>query len=159
VSRRTLPDEAAPGNALTPRRYLVPMHTWLLALGTAVAIYVLFVTALFLAGRRVAAKEIANLIPNFLVLFKGLAQDPRVARRDKWLLAFGAAWVASPIDLLPEFIPVLGPLDDAVVVALILRHILKDAGEDVARDHWRGDPATLDKLLRAMAVRYKRGNG
>ena len=72
-----------------------------------------------------SAKEIALLIPNLLILFRGLARDPRVPRRSKWLLVIGAVWIASPIDLIPEFIPVLGPLDDAVVAALILRHLLR----------------------------------
>src|SRR5207253_1910582 len=69
-------------------------------------------------GRRTAAREVAALLPNLFGLFKGLVRDPRVPRGSKALLLFGAAWVASPIDLIPEFIPVLGPLDDAVVAAL-----------------------------------------
>jgi hypothetical protein len=62
-------------------------------------------------------------------LFKGLIGDPRVPRSSKALLLFGAAWIASPIDLIPEFIPLLGPLDDAVVAALILRRLVRTAGE------------------------------
>jgi uncharacterized membrane protein YkvA (DUF1232 family) len=61
--------------------------------------------------------------------------------------------VASPIDLIPEFIPILGPLDDAVVAALILRHILRKAGPDVVTEHWRADPTTLNRLLRLTAPR------
>ena len=93
------------------------MRDWLIVLGVLAVLYVLVIVALALAGRKTAAKEIATLLPNFIILFKGLIKDPRVPRGSKWLLAFGAAWVASPIDLLPEFLPVLGPLDDAVVVA------------------------------------------
>ena len=74
-------------------------------------------------------------------------------RRSKALLIFAAAWIASPIDLIPEFIPFLGPLDDAVVAALVLRHVLKRAGPEVIRDHWRGDPATIERLLRASGLR------
>src|SRR5204862_5394719 len=103
---------------------------------------------LFVAGRRTAAKEIATLLPNLLRLFKDLIRDPRVPRGSKVLLVVGAAWVASPIDLIPEFIPVLGPLDDAVVAALILRHVMRTAGAGVVTEHWRGDPATLNRLLR-----------
>ena len=72
------------------------------------------------------------------------------------LLAVGAVWVASPIDLIPEFIPVLGPLDDAVVAALILRHVLRKAGPEVVAEHWRGDRATLNRLLRLPARRTRR---
>lgn len=121
--------------------------------------YVLLIVAIVLAGRKTAAKEIATLLPNFIIMFKGLMKDPRVPRGSKWLLAFGAAWVASPIDLLPEFLPVLGPLDDAVVVALILRHLLKKAGEDVVREHWCGEPSTMDMLLRKMSSRREPTDG
>jgi uncharacterized membrane protein YkvA (DUF1232 family) len=124
------------------------VRTLLIALAIGAVVYAVFVAALFLAGRRTAAKEVALLLPNLLVLFKGLAGDPRVPRRSKWLLVVGALWIASPIDLIPEFIPILGPLDDAVVAALILRHLLRKAGPEVIAEHWRGDRATLDRLLR-----------
>ena len=103
-----------------------------------------------IAGRRTAAREVATLLPNLLRLFKGLVKDPRVPRGSKALLLFGALWVASPIDLIPEFIPFLGPLDDAVVAALIIRHLMKTAGPDVIGEHWRGDQATLSRLLRVV---------
>ncbi len=124
------------------------MHALLIALVAVAALYAVVVAGLFLAGRRTAAREVATLLPNLLMLFKGLIGDPRVPRRAKVLLAFGAAWVASPIDLIPEFIPLLGPLDDAVVAALILRHVLRTAGREVVSEHWRGDQATLDYLCR-----------
>src|SRR5437667_148175 len=124
------------------------MRTLLIGMLVVIAIYVVVIGALALAERRIAAREVATLLPNLLLLFKGLVGDPRVSRGTKALLIFGAAWIASPIDLIPEFIPVLGPLDDAVVAALILRHLLRQAGPDVIADHWRGDPTTLAKLLR-----------
>jgi uncharacterized membrane protein YkvA (DUF1232 family) len=124
------------------------VRPWLIALAVAVAIYVVAIAALFLAGRRTAARELATLIPNLLVLFKGLVTDGRVPRGSKVLLLLGAVWIASPIDLIPEFIPVLGPLDDAVVAALILRHVLRTAGPEVIAEHWRGDASTLERILR-----------
>ena len=90
----------------------------------------------------------ATLLPNLLMLFKGLIRDPRVPRGSKMLLVFGAAWMASPIDLIPEFIPFLGPLDDALVAGVILRHLVRTAVRDVVTDHRRGDPATIARLLR-----------
>jgi len=124
------------------------VRTLLIPLAVATGVYVVAIAALFLVGRRTAAREVATLLPNLLRLFKGLVSDPRVPRRSKALLFLGAAWVASPIDLIPEFIPVLGPLDDAVVAALILRHLLRTAGRDLVVEHWHGDPATLGRLLR-----------
>jgi uncharacterized membrane protein YkvA (DUF1232 family) len=133
------------------------VRVWLIALAVALAVYGAAIAALYLAGRRTAAREVAVLLPNLLILFKGLIRDPRVPRRSKALLLFGAMWVASPIDLIPEFIPVLGPLDDAVVAALILRHLLRTAGREVVAEHWRGDPATLTWLLHLFESRTARG--
>jgi uncharacterized membrane protein YkvA (DUF1232 family) len=116
-------------------------------------VYAAAIGALYLLGKRTAAREVAALLPNLLMLFKGLVKDPRVPRSSKVLLVLGGLWVASPIDLIPEFIPVLGPLDDAVVAALILRHVLRTAGREVVAEHWRGDPATLDRLLRLFGSR------
>jgi uncharacterized membrane protein YkvA (DUF1232 family) len=130
----------------------------LVALGAAAAVYMVAIAALYLAGRRTGAREVATLLPNLLMLFKGLIRDPRVPRGSKVLLVFGAAWVASPIDLIPEFIPVIGPLDDAVVAALILRHLLRTAGRDVVTEHWRGDPETLARLLRLFEPKAARRN-
>ena len=124
------------------------MHVLLLALVVSIGVYVVIIATLFAVGRRTAANEIARLLPNLLRLFKDLARDPRVPRGSKVLLALGAVWIASPIDLVPEFVPLLGPLDDAVVAALVLRHILRRAGPEIVTEHWRGDPATLARLLR-----------
>lgn len=122
------------------------MRGWVLALAVVAAVYVVFVLALVVAGRRTAAREIAMLLPNLALLFKGLIGDPRVPRGSKALLVVGAAWIASPIDLIPEFIPFLGPLDDAVVAALILRHLVKSAGIEVVEEHWRGERSTIARL-------------
>jgi uncharacterized membrane protein YkvA (DUF1232 family) len=56
-------------------------------------------------------------------------------------------WIASPIDLVPEFIPVLGPADDLIVAALVLRHVLKRTDRSLLAEHWRGDPTTLDRIV------------
>ena len=127
------------------------MRTVLVSVAVLAAFYCVVLLVLILLGRRTAAKEVALLLPNVLVLFKGLVRDQRVPRGSKALLVLGAAWVASPIDLIPEFIPFLGPLDDAVVAALVLRHVLRTAGEDVIAGHWRGEPETLNRLLRFSA--------
>ena len=121
---------------------------WLVGIVVAVALYAAAVLWLVLAGRRVAARELAMLVPNLVLLFKDLLRDPVVPRGPKVVLALGVVWLVSPIDLLPEFLPVLGPLDDAVVAALVLRHLVRRAGPDVVRRHWRGDPATVERLLR-----------
>ena len=128
------------------------MHLLLNALLVTVAIYVIAVLALMLAGRRAHARELAALLPNLLRLFKGLITDSRVPRGSKVWLIFAAAWIASPIDLLPEFLPIVGPLDDAVVAALVLRHLLKTTDRAIIAEHWHGAPATLETILRLFAL-------
>ena len=129
------------------------MPAWLVAILILVAIYLVLVVALILSGRHVAAKELALLVPNLVLLFKDLLRDRSVPRRPKIAVAIGVVWLISPIDLLPEFLPLLGPLDDAVVAALVLRYLVKRAGIEVVQEHWRGDPATLASILRAARIR------
>jgi uncharacterized membrane protein YkvA (DUF1232 family) len=127
-------------------------RTLLIALVVVAGLWLLAIVVLLLLGRRSAARDFASFLPNLVLLFRGLAGDPRVPRGSKFLLLFGLVWIASPIDLIPEFIPVAGPLDDAIVAVLILRHILKRAGREVVAEHWRGDPAVLERLLRLTRV-------
>jgi len=126
------------------------MRTLIIALAIAAAVWMIAIVALVIAGRRTHAKELALLIPNLLSLLRGLIHDPRVGRFDKFLLVVAVAWVASPIDLIPEFIPVFGPLDDVVVVALILRRLVRHAGPELVSDHWRGDPDLMRKILKLV---------
>ncbi len=125
----------------------------LIVLGIVAGLWLLLILILVALGKRTSARELARLIPNLAVLFKGLLTDSRVPRSSKVLLVLAIGWFASPIDLIPEFIPFLGPLDDAVVAALVLRRIVNTAGQDVIREHWRGEDATLDKILRLSGVK------
>lgn len=122
------------------------IRTLMIALAVGVAAWLIAVVALTLAGRRSAAREVAKFLPNLVTLFKGLLGDPAVPRSSKVLLGLAVVWLVSPIDLVPEFVPVAGPLDDAIVAALVLRHVLRRTDAEVLRRHWRGDPAILDRL-------------
>jgi uncharacterized membrane protein YkvA (DUF1232 family) len=129
------------------------LRSLVIAAVVVAGVWIVAIAALAVAGRRTAARELATLVPNLVRLFRGLLKDPRVPRGSKVLLVVGALWLASPIDLIPEFIPVLGPLDDAVVAALILRHLLRSAGPEVIAEHWPGDPATLERIVRLSGAR------
>jgi uncharacterized membrane protein YkvA (DUF1232 family) len=131
------------------------VRTLVTLLLAAFAVYAMVVLVLLLAGHRVAARELAVLVPNLLLLFRDLLKDPTVPRGSKWLLSLTVLWLASPIDLLPEFLPVIGPIDDALVAGLALRHLVKRAGVPLVRSHWRGEPATLDLILRAVRISAK----
>lgn len=128
------------------------MHTLLFALAIVVGVWVVLIGALLLAGRGGTARQVATFLPNLIVLFRGLWRDPRVPRGSKILLGFGLVWLASPIDLIPEFVPVIGPLDDAIVAALILRSVARRVGKSVMAEHWRGDPAILDTFFRLARI-------
>ncbi len=124
------------------------MRWVLIGLAVAASIWVVAVVVLVAFGRRTQARELATLIPNLVILFRGLLRDPRVPRGAKIWLGVAVVWIVSPIDLVPEFIPVVGPLDDAIVAALVLRHLLRRTPREVLVEHWRGDPATLERLVR-----------
>ena len=81
------------------------------------------------------------------MLIKRLLQDERVPRRAKWPLFLLLPYLASPIDLIPDFIPVLGQLDDAVLVALALRRVVRLAGPDVVSERWPGSERGLRIVL------------
>jgi uncharacterized membrane protein YkvA (DUF1232 family) len=129
------------------------VRTWLEWIGVAVAIWVVAIVVLFLVGRRLAARELATLLPNLVRMCRTLLRDPRVPRGSKVLVGFAVLWFISPIDLVPEFIPVLGPLDDAILAALVVRHLVKRAGREVVAEAWPGDPATLERMFRLARVR------
>ena len=123
------------------------MRGLLIAAGVLLAVWVLAAVAFLAVGRKTIARELVTFLPNLIRLFRGLLGDARVPRSSKALLAVAAVWLASPIDLIPEFLPGVGALDDAVIAGLVLRHLVKRAGPEVVRDHWRGDPRSLSLLL------------
>ena len=122
---------------------------WLfLGLGVCVLLYALFVIALLIAGRRESARALAGFIPDCVVLCGRLLRDPGVPRRKKTLLVALAAYLALPFDLVPDFIPVAGQLDDVVIVALVLRSFVRSGGEVIVREHWPGPENSLAIVLR-----------
>lgn len=118
------------------------------AVAAMVALYALFVLALLLAGRRTDARAVAGFIPDCIVLVRRLLGDPAVPRRHKLLLAGLIGYLAFPIDLVPDFIPIAGQADDALLVALVLRAVLRGSGPERLREHWPGPASSLAVLLR-----------
>src|SRR5436190_17488414 len=88
-------------------------------------------------------KDLATVLPACVTTARRLRGDPRVPRRAKIAVAFAGLWVLSPIDLIPEFLPVIGPLDDVVVVALALRYAARQVPRDVLFEAWPANPQIL----------------
>jgi uncharacterized membrane protein YkvA (DUF1232 family) len=112
-----------------------------------IAVWLGLVLALVLAGRRALAREIATLVPNLTRLFAGLLRDPRIPFRAKLVLGATALYLAMPIDLVPDLIPIVGSLDDAIVAAFALRFVVRASSPEIVAEHWPGDPATLRRIL------------
>ncbi len=105
---------------------------------------------------RTLMQELIFLIPNFVKLAKGLLTDDRVPLRRKLLLTALVAYLVSPIDIIPDFIPGLGQMDDVLIVVLVLHGLLTSVDETVLLEHWRGRPDILLILRRAVHVFAKR---
>lgn len=127
------------------------MGLWLtlvIAAVIAASLYAAFVGMLVLAGRREEARAAAALVPDCVILFKRLLSDPGVARREKLVLAALIPYLLLPFDLVPDFVPVAGYLDDAVLVAIALRYVLRGSGPDLIATYWPGPQASLELVLR-----------
>ena len=132
------------------------MHwlTWLLiSLGVVLVIYTSFIVWLVIRGRREDARAFATFIPDCIVLVTRLARDPRVPKRRKLLLIALVAYLGLPFDLVPDFIPVAGQLDDAISVALVLRHFVRVGGEPMLIELWPGPEQSLALILRLARPR------
>ena len=126
--------------------------TWLAAAtGAGAVAYAALLVGLAVAGRRTQAAALARFIPDLLVLFSRLARDARVPRRRKAALLAGLLYLATPIDLVPDFVPVAGQLDDAIVAVALLRYLLRGAGPGLLTELWPGPPDSLRILLRLAA--------
>jgi uncharacterized membrane protein YkvA (DUF1232 family) len=125
----------------------MPDWAWFTLAGLAL-LYAAFILALAVAGRKTDARAWAGFIPDCIVLFKRLIGDPGVPRSRKLLLGVLLGYLAMPFDLVPDFIPVAGQLDDAIVVGLVLRSVLRAAGDAPIRRHWPGPEPGLRLIMR-----------
>lgn len=124
---------------------------WLLIAGaTILASYGAALLGLVVTGRRSDARAFARFVPDCGVLFARLLSDRRVPVWRKALLAAAVVYLAMPIDLVPDLIPVAGQLDDGIIVALVLRVVMRGLGESLLREHWPGPEQSL-RVIRRLA--------
>ena len=122
------------------------MSSLLLFAACVLVVYAAFVVTLIVAGRRPSARDLARFIPDCIVLVSRLLRDPRVPLRHKLLLGALAGYLAMPFDIVPDFIPVAGHLDDVLVAFFTLRAVLKGTRGDLLREHWPGPARSLALL-------------
>lgn len=123
---------------------------WWRGLLVAVAVVLLSWALLVLLARRLppgTARDLARFLPDSVTAVRRLRRHPAVPRRAKAALLVAGLWVLSPIDLIPEFLPVIGPLDDVVVVALALRYAGRRVPREVLLAAWPGEHRVLERLL------------
>jgi uncharacterized membrane protein YkvA (DUF1232 family) len=129
----------------------VPFWPWGLLLFIA-GFYVVAVAALIAAGRREDARALAGFIPDCVVLVSRLARDKRISRPRRVLLFGVLGYLAVPVDLVPDFLPGIGQLDDAVLLGLALRVVVRGGGSELVREAWPGPEASLTLVLRAAGL-------
>ncbi len=119
-----------------------------LGAGAVLVAWAIFVLFLVFIGRREDARALAGFIPDCLVLVGRLIADARVSRSRKLILLGLLGYLALPFDLVPDFIPVAGQLDDVLIASLVLRRFIRSGGEPLLREHWPGPESSLHVLLR-----------
>lgn len=92
-------------------------------------------------------KELASFLPDCVTTVRRLRGDPRVPQRAKLVIGLAGLWVLSPIDLIPDFIPVIGPLDDIIVVALAMRYAARQVPTELLYDAWPCQRAVIERLI------------
>lgn len=131
---------------------------WKIGLGVGAGVLLVWlalIVALLLVARgyeRPSLREMLRLLPDLLRLLRRLAGDadlPLGVRIRLWLLL---AYLVVPIDLIPDFIPVVGYADDAIIVALALRSVARRAGPQALERHWPGTPGGLAAVMRAAGI-------
>jgi len=123
---------------------------WLRLLAVAAVVLLASWGVLVLLARRLPPgllRDLAAFLPACVTAARRLRGHPAVPRRAKVALLVAVVWTLSPIDLLPEFLPVIGPLDDIVVIALALRYAARAVPREVLAEAWPGEPRLLERLL------------
>jgi uncharacterized membrane protein YkvA (DUF1232 family) len=127
----------------------------------AVAVWVISCALMMLFASRLPdglMRQVAEFLPSCVTTARVLRKDPAVPRRAKIALLVAVIWVISPIDLLPEFLPVIGPLDDVVAVILLLRYAARSIPRSTLLAAWPSDPTLLERLLgpdRAASTKHR----
>lgn len=135
------------------------MQWWEIALGVLaglVAVYAALLLGLWAYARRhpetVGMRDALRLLPDVLRVLRRLASDKSVPRGVRIKLFLLLGYLAFPLDLVPDFLPLIGYADDVIIMALVLRSVIRSAGPDSLRRHWPGTPAGLAVVERLAGL-------
>ncbi|KOV68768.1 YkvA family protein [Streptomyces sp. MMG1121] len=123
-----------------------------IGVGLAAAWLALLIALLLIRPKGALLAEAVRLLPDLLRLLKRLAADKNLPRGVRVRLALLMVYLASPIDLIPDFLPVIGYADDAIIVAFVLRGVVRRAGIDAVRGHWPGSDDGFTALARLTGL-------
>lgn len=126
------------------------VESWAWVLGISAAVVLASWGVMVLLAKRLPPgllRDVAAFLPACVTTSRRLRRDPRVPTRAKVALLVAVVWVLSPIDLIPEFLPVIGPLDDVVAVVLLLRYAARSIPRPVLLQAWPEDPRLLERVL------------
>lgn len=130
------------------------------AVGGVLLVYALLLLLLWGYARRhpetVAMKDALRLLPDLLRLLRRLLADKSLGAGVRVRVALLVVYLLSPLDLVPDFLPVIGYADDVIIVALVLRSVVARAGVDAVRRHWPGTPAGLEIVLKLAGLEARR---
>jgi uncharacterized membrane protein YkvA (DUF1232 family) len=128
------------------------LRTIVIVAACLVVAWLAFVAFVFVVRPDEASlRDATRLLPDTLRLVRRLAADRMIPRRTRWLVWLLLVYLVSPLDLVPDFVPVIGLADDAIITAFVLRHVIRRAGPGKLQQHWPGSTdglATLTRLLR-----------
>jgi uncharacterized membrane protein YkvA (DUF1232 family) len=128
-------------------------------LASLVILWIAFVGALLLFRPRTDLREAMRILPDLLVMLGGIAQDgslPWTVRVRLWLVLF---YLAVPIDIIPDVFPVVGWADDAILVAWVVRSVVRRSGPEALARNWPGPPDGLEVVKRLAGVRPEHAGG
>jgi len=129
------------------------LATFLTVVAALAVAWLLLVALVFAARPRGANLASAvRLFPDTIRLVRRLATDTDIKRRTRWLVWALLAYLASPIDIVPDVVPVIGFADDAIITSLVLRHVMRVAGPGKLEQHWPGSEEGLDALARLLRL-------
>lgn len=131
-----------------------PMARTLVIVATSlVAVWLAFVAfVIIVRPDNTSLRDATRLLPDAVRLVKRLAVDRTIPRRTRWLMWMLLVYLTSPIDLVPDFVPVIGLADDAILSSFVLRHVIHRAGPGKLREHWPGSPEGLAALMRLLRL-------